>query len=214
MLVGTDLPCDHAAPADTSSPGEPTQRCNNRVFAEIAVVSNLNEAIKLNAASQDGLPKTAAIDCAVCSNLAVVFYSHTAKVQQLDLMSILVWNKAKTVRAYDCSGMNYDAASYVAVVIDRHVRVDDRIRPDTASVANNDVRVQSNPIANGDVTADRDARMNRQVAAARRAISDYKIVADTGRLVRFGVQGSDRACKREFWICGDEQIATAVGERR
>jgi len=138
VLVRSHLSGYHATPANPSTARKTCQRRNDCVFADLAVVTDLNEIVELDSAAQHGVAETAPIDRTVGSDLAIVFYPHAAELKQFDLMSQFVGHEAESIRADHRSGMNDDSVSYFAFAIDRHIRVDYGVVANAASIPNHD----------------------------------------------------------------------------
>jgi hypothetical protein len=80
MLHCANLTADYAPLAHARPPRETRLRGYYGILAEIAVVPDLDQIIELDASSQDSIAESAAIDRAVCSDFAIIFDEHSAKL--------------------------------------------------------------------------------------------------------------------------------------
>ena len=71
------------------------------MLAYIAVMSDLNQVVELNAAPQNGIGEPASINRAVGPDLAVVLDNHATELEQLNLAAFFVRHESEAVRAYD-----------------------------------------------------------------------------------------------------------------
>src|SRR6266404_465389 len=129
-------------------------------------------------------------------------------------MSQFVGHKAESIGADHRSGMNDDPLSYFAFAVDRHVRVDDGVVANAASIPNHDSWTQSHAIADHSISSDRNAWMNGQVLAKHSAASGDQVAAHADGFVFGLVQGFNCSRKRKLRITGYQEITGRSRDRR
>src|SRR5207244_496088 len=121
VLIRSNLARDDAALSNTSSARKPRESGDDCVFADIAVVTDLNQIVEFHAAAQHRIAEAAAINRAVSPDLTVILDANSTELQQFHLTPRLVWHKPESVRANHRSRMNNNPAADFAVVINRHI---------------------------------------------------------------------------------------------
>src|SRR5437870_1531136 len=78
VLIRSHLSSYNATPANPSAAGKPCQRCDDCVFTDLAVMTDLNEIVELDSPAQHRVAEAASIDRTVGSDLAIVFDPNAA----------------------------------------------------------------------------------------------------------------------------------------
>ena len=103
------------------------------VLANLNVVCNVHQIVNLAPLSNDGWPKSAAVDGSVCANLHIVMNDDDPHLQHLAVPTFIK-HIAVSIGANHCAGVNAHAVAHLASGIDHHVRMEPRV------IANNAVR--------------------------------------------------------------------------
>ena len=95
---------------------------NDRVFADLDVVRDLDEIIELDAAADDRRLEGSPVDAGICADLHVVFDDHLADLGKLDV-AFTVPDESEAVRTNHCTGVDNDPVSDFDILIYNAARI-------------------------------------------------------------------------------------------
>jgi hypothetical protein len=130
MTRRTGLSHDDRSATHDRAPGKTRLGHDQGVFANIAVMSDLDEIVDLRAASNPGLVQGRAIDGRVRADFDIVFDDDATTLSHRDGTTGFVRHVAEAVRAEHDSGLKYDAIPDSSVFTQNSAGVDPTITAD------------------------------------------------------------------------------------
>src|SRR5881628_3128578 len=121
VVCDPDLPGQHHAASDARAAGDADLGDEDRVLADLHVVSELHEIVELGAAADDRVAEGRAVDRTVGADLHVVLDDDAARLWNLAMLRA-VEGEAEPVGADDRAGMHEHAPSEPRAGEQRHVR--------------------------------------------------------------------------------------------
>src|SRR5439155_890204 len=171
MVGDAHLAGEHDTPADPARPGDPHLGDDDRVLADLDVVTDLHEVVDLGPAADDRLPQGGTVDGRVGADLDVVLDHHGADLRDLPVR-FAVEGVAEAVGADHRARVDHDALAEPHPGADGHARVHDRRLADLG--ARPDERQRTDP----DVGPDDGARLDHGERPDRGGRRDARVAGD------------------------------------
>src|SRR5258706_14477770 len=165
VIAEADLPANHHVVFNCHAAADAGLCSNDYAFANVAVVADVHQIIKLGPTSDSCLPQRGAIDTGVRSQLNVIFNDDGASLRKLVIAHFVAYI-AEAVRTHHHTRMQNDTITNRYVVIECHARVQHTVATDAHVIADHyagfDARpgFYPRPFANRNMWADENRKVD------------------------------------------------------
>src|SRR5438309_10139462 len=112
MLANPDLPTTHRSIIHNDAAGKPRLRCDDDIFANVAIVSDVNQVVDLRSAPDSCLIEGAAINGCIGTDFHVIFNHQPSNLRKLLVMpGLAITHVTETIAAQHSPGIHDDAVS-------------------------------------------------------------------------------------------------------
>src|SRR6266446_1656677 len=135
MIAKAHLSANDAVVLDNHAAADAGLSGNNHMFADVAVMADVNQIVQLRTAPNARATQGASIHTGISAQLDIVFYDYCADLRKF-VVTLILANIAKTVRANNYTRVQNHSVPDGDVIINHDVRMNDTIAANRYVVAN------------------------------------------------------------------------------
>lgn len=134
MLANPDLPAEYRSILNDDAAGKARLGCDDDVFTNLAIVSDVNQVVDLRSAPDSGLIEGAPIDGRIRPNLHIIFNDQSSNLRKLLVMARLaIPHVTEAIAAQHSPGMRNDAIPQLGSRVNGDVRINLALAPNCDS---------------------------------------------------------------------------------
>lgn len=204
---------DRAVAADLRRTRNPGTRRHGSVFANRAVVSDLDQIVDLGSILDQGIAQRPAIHRGICSDLHIVSEPHTAQLRD-PYPTIAIFRKTEPLPADDGTGVDQNAPADPCSLTQGYPGDETAVRTNSATGANDASRTDEDALADDGALFD-----NRKRTDPSRRVDAGAVGDDRARMAppfdfRRGVQQACRVRECQVRVRADQRRYRAVASMR